>query len=160
MYSRAQVYRQYVPGMATPVIVGDGILDWVKGAAGKVWDFVKGIFAPTVEKASTSLLPALTAAAANGTLNLDTLKSAGLNFFKENAADTLARAGKEIVNRTEEYIPEKYRGYVKPMLEKGIDKATQLADEKIKAMEGDGLRKRRRKKQIDKLVSGAGIFRY
>jgi len=138
--------------------MGDGFFDWIKGAISKVLPILRPILAPVLGIAKQTLLPAAIGALESG--STAGLKQAAIQTFKQAAPGILERGTQAGLEQLQKVIPKEYGQYVQQPLKSIADSAVNMANDRIQQIqEGSGMTKKRKKK-IDKLVSGSGLLKY
>jgi hypothetical protein len=137
---------------------GDGFGDWLKGAFKKVVGFVKPILAPVLGIAKNVLLPSAMQAITTG--DKSQLKKGLINTFKQAMPGIMDRTSQQVFKEAEN-LPESVKQYVPVTQLQDLSKFGQdVINKKVQEIKGEGVKRKKREKKLDKLVRGSGLLNY
>lgn len=151
--------RLMVSGSNIHYMQGAGILDWLGSAASGIMNFVKLIIAPVANLAKDILLPSAVTAIQTG--DMSQLKKGLVNTVKAAAPTVLEHTQKQALKAVEDHAPSAVKEVLPAdTLASLASLLTNMANKKVQEIEGEGIKKRGRRRKIDKLVSGSGLLKY
>ena len=153
---RDRVRRVVGLGTNRHYLRGDGLWDWVKGAAKKVFGFVKPILSPVLGIAKDVLLPSALQTFSTG--DKSHLKKGLIGTFKQAMPGVMSRASDQIFKEAER-LP--FQQYIPTTALQDLSQFGQeLANKKIQDIKGDGVGRKKRQRKLDKLIQGSGLLNY
>lgn len=155
---RDRVRRVVGLGTNRLILRGDGLWDWIKGAAKKVFGFVKPILSPVLGIAKDVLLPSALQTISTG--DKSHLKKGLLGTFKQAMPGIMDRTSQQIFKEAEK-LPSSVQQYIPTTALQDLSQFGQeLANKKIQDIRGEGIKKKKRERKLDQLIRGSGLLNY